>query len=453
MTDPVFGSVPASVPGSGSAEADAAQGPIADAGPADAAPTTFAELTTIRTGGRPLLLIAAETEDELVATVQDVWASGEEWLLLGGGSNTVAADTEFEGTVVRVLTRGITVERVPAAQGAAVPAAARGADAAPSADPDADAADADVKHSTGTERSADRVILRVQAGEPWDDLVAHTVEQGWSGIEALSGIPGSTGAAPVQNIGAYGQELANSLVAIDFLDYESGDRRRIPAADLDLGYRTSLLKHGLRGLVVAVELELWDTASEASVLGAALSRPLAFPQLADALGVHLGDRVPLADVRATVLRLRAAKGMLLDPGDADATSAGSFFTNPIVSLSFSRTLPESAPRWPLNDPELPDRVIPLEDYYGIGPVPGAVEVVPLVKLSAAWLIEHAGISRGFRLPGSRAAVSSKHTLALTNTGGASGEEIAQLARFVQQRVQSEFGVILQPEPVLVGLSL
>ncbi|WP_348648555.1 hypothetical protein [Cryobacterium breve] len=144
---------------------------------------------------------------------------------------------------------------------------------------------------------------------------------------------------------------------------------------------------------------------------------------------------------------------MLKPGDPDATSAGSFFTNPIVSLSFSRTLPESAPRWPLNDPELPDRVIPLDDYYGIGPVPGAVPVVPLVKLSAAWLIEHAGISRGFRLPGSRAAVSSKHTLALTNTGGASGEEIAQLARFVQQRVQAEFGVILQPEPVLVGLGL
>ncbi|WP_241976184.1 UDP-N-acetylmuramate dehydrogenase [Cryobacterium algoricola] len=388
--------------------------PVSDAGtePTDAAPSTFAELTTIRTGGRPRLLLAAETEDELVATVQDVWASGEEWLLLGGGSNTVAADTEFDGTVVRVLTRGVSVEH-----------------------------------------SADRVILRVQAGEPWDALVAHTVAQGWSGIEALSGIPGSTGAAPVQNIGAYGQELANSLVAIDFLDYESGERRRIPAAELELGYRTSLLKHGLRGLVVAVELELWDTAAEASVLGGALSRPLAFPQLADALGVHLGDRVPLADVRETVLRLRAAKGMLLDPDDTDATSAGSFFTNPIVSLSFSRTLPESAPRWPLNDPELPDRVIPLDDYYGIGPVPGATLVVPLVKLSAAWLIEHAGISRGFRLPGSRAAVSSKHTLALTNTGGASGEEIAQLARFVQQRVQAEFGVILQPEPVLVGLGL
>ncbi|TFB87234.1 UDP-N-acetylmuramate dehydrogenase [Cryobacterium algoricola] len=394
--------------------ASASAVPVSDAGtePTDAAPSTFAELTTIRTGGRPRLLLAAETEDELVATVQDVWASGEEWLLLGGGSNTVAADTEFDGTVVRVLTRGVSVEH-----------------------------------------SADRVILRVQAGEPWDALVAHTVAQGWSGIEALSGIPGSTGAAPVQNIGAYGQELANSLVAIDFLDYESGERRRIPAAELELGYRTSLLKHGLRGLVVAVELELWDTAAEASVLGGALSRPLAFPQLADALGVHLGDRVPLADVRETVLRLRAAKGMLLDPDDTDATSAGSFFTNPIVSLSFSRTLPESAPRWPLNDPELPDRVIPLDDYYGIGPVPGATLVVPLVKLSAAWLIEHAGISRGFRLPGSRAAVSSKHTLALTNTGGASGEEIAQLARFVQQRVQAEFGVILQPEPVLVGLGL
>jgi UDP-N-acetylmuramate dehydrogenase len=408
----------------------------------DAAPTMFAELTTIRTGGRPLVLLAPQTEDELIATVREVWTSGEEWLLLGGGSNTVAADTEFEGTVVRVLTRGVTVERgVGSRETTRIDAG------------NADVADADAVAVAVAARSSDRVLLRVQAGEPWDALVAHTVAQGWSGIEALSGIPGSTGAAPVQNIGAYGQELANSLVAIDFLDYESGDLRRIPAAELELGYRTSALKQGLRGLVVAVVLELWDTAAEASVLGGALSRPLAYPQLADALGVHLGDRVPLADVRESVLRLRAAKGMLLDPSDPDATSAGSFFTNPIVSLSFSRGLPQSAPRWPLDDPELPDRVIPLEDYFGIGPVPGAVDVVPLVKLSAAWLIENSGISRGFRLPGSRAAVSSKHTLALTNTGGASGEEIAQLARFVQQRVQAEFGVILQPEPVLVGLSL
>jgi UDP-N-acetylmuramate dehydrogenase len=377
---------------------------------------TFADLTTMRVGGAPARILSPESEQELVDQTLSVWGSGDDWMLLGGGSNTVVADEGFDGTVIRVLTRGVDVLE-PAA-------------------PD----------------EPDLVRLRVQAGEPWDDLVAHTVAQGWSGIEALSGIPGSTGAAPVQNIGAYGQELGASLAAIDFLDYDTGIRRRMPAAELELGYRTSVLKQGLRGLVVAIELDLHDTRHEASVLGGALSRPVAYPQLATALGVQPGDRVPLAALRASVLALRATKGMVLDPADPDTQSAGSFFTNPIVSLGFSRTLPAAAPRWPLSEQDLPDRVIPLDEYAGVGPIPGE-PVVPLVKLSAAWLIENSGISRGFRLPGSRAAISSKHTLALTNTGGATADEIAQLARFVQQRVQAEFGVNLQPEPVLVGLAL
>jgi UDP-N-acetylmuramate dehydrogenase len=377
------------------------------------APVPLSELTTMRVGGVPARMVAPQTETELVDTALAVWGSGDEWMLLGGGSNTVASDEGFEGTVIRIVTRGITV--APPAPG------------------------------------HDRVTLRVQAGEPWDDLVAFAVDRGWSGIEALSVIPGSCGAAPVQNIGAYGQELSSSLVAIDFLDYETGERSRMMAAELELGYRTSVLKQGLRGIVLAIELELHDTAAEASVLGSALSRPVAYAQLAGALGVQLGDRVPISDLRETVLALRASKGMVLDPDDPDTASAGSFFTNPIVTESFARSLPDAAPRWPL-EREPADRVIPLEQYAGVGPVPGAPSV-RLVKLSAAWLIENSGITRGFRLPGSRAAISSKHTLALTNTGGATADEIGQLARYVQQRVRTEFGVNLQPEPVLIGVEL
>ena len=382
---------------------------------------TFADLTTMGVGGPAARMVSPATEQDLVDQTRAVWASGEEWLLLGGGSNTIVADEGFDGTVIRVLTRGVSVASDPTSASAS----------SFSADPD-------------------RLVLRVQAGEPWDELVAYTVAQGWSGIEALSGIPGSTGASPVQNIGAYGQELGNSLTAIDFLDYESGERRRMEAGELELGYRTSALKQGLRGVVIAVELNLHDTRNEASVPGGPLSRPVAYSQLATALGVQVGDRVPLAQLREAVLALRAGKGMVLDPSDPDTRSAGSFFTNPIVSQAFSRTLPDAVPRWPLFEQEAPDRVIPLEEYAGVGPILGERPVL-LVKLSAAWLIEHSGISRGFRLPGSRAAISTKHTLALTNTGGATANEIAQLARLVVARVQSEFGVILHPEPVLVGL--
>ena len=391
----------------------------------------LAQLTTLRVGGMPAAMVASPTEQELVDEALVVWSLDEEWMLLGGGSNTVAADEPFEGTVIRVITRGI--ERLEPAAGV-----------------DGAAADGAAEDGAAEDEAA-VVRLRVQAGEPWDELVAYTIEQGWAGIEALSGIPGSCGAAPVQNIGAYGQELSDSLVAISFLDYETGEVVRLTAAELTLGYRTSALKQGLRGIVLAIELALTDTAAEASASGIALGQPIRYAQLAGALGVPLGDRVALATVRATVLALRAAKGMVLDDTDTDTWSAGSFFTNPIVSQNFARSLPAALPRWSLAV-DLPDRVVPLEDYYGVGPMPGA-EVDQGVKLSAAWLIENAGITRGFRLPGSRAAVSSKHTLALTNTGGASAAEIAELARFVQGRVQSEFGVNLFAEPVLVGFAL
>lgn len=365
--------------------------------------TPLSTLTTMRVGGPATRIVAPTTPAELVDVALDTWNSGDDWFILGGGSNLVIGDEEFEGTVIRVVTRGIE----------------RRADAA----------------------SPGRVTLNVQAGEPWDELVAFTVEQGWTGLEALSGIPGSTGASPIQNIGAYGQEVAQSLVAVEFLDYLTGEISRETAASLELDYRSSAIKHGRQGLVLSVEFELADTQD-------GLGAPIAYAQLASALGVELGARVPVADVRAAVLRLRASKGMVLDPSDPDSVSCGSFFTNPIVGENFARTLPEKTPRWPM-EPELPDVFVPL----------GEEPALPLqrtdhrVKLSAAWLIENAGIGRGFRLPGSKAAISSKHTLAVTNTGGATADEVAQLARFVQTRVFSEFGVRLQAEPVLVGVQL
>ncbi|WP_423918805.1 UDP-N-acetylmuramate dehydrogenase [Frigoribacterium sp. 2-23] len=363
--------------------------------------TSFAELTTLRVGGEPARLVEAATTDELLAAAREAMAGDEPWFVLGGGSNTLAGDEPFEGTVIRVATRG--VERLP-------------------------------------DDEQGRVRLRVAAGEPWDDLVAHTVAQGWSGLEALSGIPGSTGASPIQNIGAYGQEVASTLVAVDFLDDETGDFVRIPAANLELGYRTSVFKKGRRGVVTAVEFALTDAGGT--------SDQVAYPQLAGALGVQVGDRVSVADVRASVLRLRASKGMVLDPDDQDSVSAGSFFTNPIVSRATAAELPSEAPRWPI-EPEPEDRVVPLGEEPAPPPPPRTGDV----KLSAAWLIEHAGVGRGFRLPGSGAAISSKHTLALTNRGTATATDVAELARYVQSTVAARFGVVLHPEPVLLGLEL
>lgn len=341
---------------------------------------SLAEFTTLRVGGTPREFHECHTEAHLVSTARAVWARDEPWLILGGGSNLVVADGDYEGSVIHVATSGI--ERV----------------------------------------DGDETRIRVQAGEPWDTVVAYTVEQGLAGVEALSGIPGSAGAAPIQNIGAYGQEVSETLTAITFLDHESRELESLDKADLELGYRTSTLKRGRRGLVTAIELQL-----EPSELG----KPIAYQQLADSLGLGVGDRAPLADVRDAVITLRASKGMVLSPNDPDSVSAGSFFTNPIVSERFAHGLPTDAPRW-LLDPDAPESD---------------------VKLSAAWLIERSGITRGFSLPGSGAAISSKHTLAIVNRGGATAEDVMQLARFVHLRVLGQFGVNLYPEPQLVGVTL
>jgi len=377
---------------------------------AEIAPVPLSQLTTLRVGAQPARMVEARTFDEAVDTLRDVWDAGEPWLVVGGGSNLLVGDEPFDGTVVLIRTTGL--EKIDSPRDG-------------------------------------YVRLRVQAGHSWDDLVAYTVAQGLQGIEAMSGIPGTTGAAPVQNIGAYGQELVQTLVEVELLDHETGEVSTVPAAELELGFRTSILKahYGSAArrdaVILSVTLELADVGhGQIQVQGA---------QLRQALGLDPSASVSLEWIRDTVLATRARKGMVLDDDDPDTYSAGSFFQNAIVSAPFARTLPAECPRWPVSVEDDPDTVIPLAVYDGIVPAPSTRETD--VKVSAAWLIEHSGLHKGFKLPRSRASLSSKHALALTNRGGATAGEIAELARFVRGRVHSEFGLMLQPEPVLVGVEL
>lgn len=377
---------------------------------AEITPISLADLTTLRVGGTPLRMVEARTRDELVSALREAWSRGEPWLVLGGGSNLLAGDDPFDGTVVRVRTSGI--QRVEGAR-------------------------------------EGHVRLRVEAGHDWDDLVEYTVAAGLAGIEAMSGIPGSAGAAPIQNVGAYGQEIVETLVEVELLDEATGEVETVSAAALELGFRTSVLKQHYgrgaqrSGVIVSITLELQEVGDgDVPVRGA---------QLRQALRLAPDAAVSLRWIRETVLATRAAKGMVLDDADPDTHSAGSFFQNAIVSASFARTLPPECPRWPMAVEIEPVTVIPLAAFDGVVPPP--VSVQPDVKVSAAWLIEHAGLGKGFRLPRSRAGLSTKHALAITNRGGATAGEVAELARYIQHRVQSEFGLLLQPEPVLVGVEL
>lgn len=373
-------------------------------------PVPLARLTTLRTGAAPERMLEAATTDELVAQLREVWGRGEEWFVLGGGSNLFVGDEPFEGTVIRVRTSGI--EQLPSPH-------------------------------------PGRTRLRVQAGHDWDALVAHTVENGLAGIEAMSGIPGTVGASPVQNIGAYGQEIQETLVEVEMIDERTGEVSTVPAAELGLGFRTSVLKHhhgGVplrRGVILSVTLDLADVGDA--------GRMVRGEQLRRALGLVDQAPVPLAWVRERILATRAAKGMLLNESDPDTHGAGSFFQNAIVTEAVARGLPPECPRWPVTPDLDAVTVIPLATWDG--QVPPVADSRPDVKVSAGWLIENAGISKGFRLPRSRAGLSTKHALALTNRGDATAEEIAQLARFIQGRVHAEFGLVLQPEPVLVGVEL
>ena len=362
----------------------------------------FSDLTTLAVGGEIVDFVEANTTPDIVSVALDARERGTPLLVLGGGSNILVSEDGFDGRVLAVRNRGID--------------------------------------SRNDESGDSHVRVRVAAGEDWDAVVAWTVENGYAGLEALSGIPGRVGAAPIQNIGAYGQEVADVLRGVDILDLTTGDVRYVSRDDLELSYRDSSFKHDLEAIVLSVEFDLQDARADR------LSGPVAFEQLASALGVELGDRVALAEVRDAVLDLRRSKGMVLDASDADTRSAGSFFVNPIVTERFARSLPADAPRFLLAE-EAGDRV--LEIGAEVPPLAGP----SLVKLSAAWLIENAGVPRGFSLPGSRAAVSSKHTLALTNRGDATADEVAALARYVRSMVQSQFGILLQPEPVCVGIDL
>ena len=275
-------------------------------------------------------------------------------------------------------------------------------------------------------------MVRVAAGEVWDDLVVRAVTQGWSGIEALSGIPGCVGATPIQNVGAYGQEVAQSIVSVRVWDRREQQVHTFANADCQFSYRHSLFKTEPRFVVLDVLFQL-------SL--ATLSRPIAYADLARALGVDVGERVPLLDVREAVLAQRRQRGMVLDAQDHDTWSCGSFFTNPIMSPGAYGALRDrvkarlggtDASHGPLNVPwfEAPDGQI---------------------KTSAAWLIEKAGFSKGYGMPGP-AALSTKHPLAVTNRGSATTAEVLALAGEIRDGVREAFGVTLVNEPVLVGVS-
>lgn len=416
----------------------------------------LSQLTTTAVGGPVSRYVEAGAEEDLVAAVSRADRAGERVLVVGGGSNILASDEPFEGTVVLVGTRGFTVSdpsRAADHTGAGDDAARGPAAASPDggahhgSDRHLHPADGGTATATGGDAWDERsVLVEAAAGHPWDDLVRETVELGLAGLETLSGIPGTTGATPVQNVGAYGSEVSQNIVAVRVWDRQEQRRRTFSFEDLQFSYRDSLLKRSMdhgspRYVVLSVTFRLERRED---------STPVRYAQLATALGVEVGERAPLATVRETVLRLRAGKGMVLDPADRDTFSTGSFFTNPVVpEHELTDRIPADAPRYPVLDARG-------------GTVEGAV------KFSAAWLIDHAGFGKGFGLPGTRnelldlvgedvaggrASLSGKHTLAMTNRGEASGEDVAAVARTVQHGVEQVFGVRLEPEPVLLGLSL
>ncbi len=351
----------------------------------------LAGLTTLRVGGPARRLVDAETTDELVDVLREVDDADEPLLVLGGGSNVVLPDEGFDGTVVHIATRGVHPESVDYCGGA---------------------------------------LVRVAAGELWDDLVRHAVAQGWTGIEALSGIPGLTGATPVQNVGAYGQEVSQSIASVRVWDRQAQEVRTVANADCAFGYRTSRFKvHSPRYVVLEVVFQL--------VVGD-LSAPVAYGDLARQLGVDLGTRVPLDEAREGVLAQRRHRGMVLDSEDHDTWSCGSFFTNPVLETAQFAALRE--------------RVSALVGEQDAAGLPAFPEEGGRVKTSAAWLIDRSGFGKGFGSPGP-AAVSAKHSLALTNRGGASAADVLALARQVRDGVAERFGVRLVNEPVIVGATL
>jgi UDP-N-acetylmuramate dehydrogenase len=334
-------------------------------------PPALAEFTTLRLGGPAQRVAAASSTSELVDLVRSADAAGEPVLLVGGGSNLVVADAGWPGLVVLIRTSDIHAE----ASGAGV-------------------------------------NVRADAGAVWDDLVAYTVQQGWSGLAAMSGIPGLAGATPVQNVGAYGSEVADVLTGLTVLDRQRGAAEKWTAAQCGFGFRTSAFKHTDRYVVLDVTFGLRNSTQ---------APPMRYGEVVRRLGIESGGTASSKDVREVVLELRRSKGMVLDADDHDTWSVGSFFVNPFVAPD---AVPPGCPHWVVDDE---------------------------VKLSAAWLIENAGYGKGYG--GGNVSVSTKHSLALTNRGGATTAELLELAREIRAGVEQRFGVRLRPEAHLIGVDL
>ena len=334
----------------------------------------LANFTTLGVGGPAAEIIKVKTEEELIAAIKAGDASKTPLLILGGGSNVLISDSGFAGTVIKVETTGNSFE-IDACSG-------------------------------GT--------LTVSAGTDWDEFVAFTIEKGLANLESLSGIPGTVGGAPIQNIGAYGHEVSEVIARVRTFDRKVQAVKTFTASQCEFGYRNSIFKtEANRYVILDVTFQL--RIGEASL-------PIGYVELAKELGVEIGARVAITEVRDAVLKLRSAKGMLIGEG---IKSAGSFFMNPVLEKGIAEKLPSDAPRWPMSDGR--------------------------VKTSAAWLMEHAGVSKGDQLAG--AQISPKHVLALSNAGDATAKDLIALAKSAQEKVRAKFGITLQTEVQLVGLSL
>jgi UDP-N-acetylmuramate dehydrogenase len=337
--------------------------------------TQLSDHTSLRVGGPATQFIEVHTEDQIIAALE---AAGDTpVLILGGGTNVLIADAGFAGTVIHISNSSL-VSDVDACSGA---------------------------------------TLTIGAGENWDDFVALTLDRGFAGLETLSGIPGTVGASPIQNIGAYGHEVAEFITRVRTYDRQLKEIKTFTHSECEFEYRSSYFKKNPgRYIVLEVQFQL-RIGQESS--------PITYSELATALAIEVGQKAELALVRAMVLQLRGAKGMLLNAKDPDSWSAGSFFTNPIITADQAKKLPADAPQWPQPDGR--------------------------IKTSAAWLIEHSGITKGQALGGAK--ISTKHVLAITNSGQATAADIVELAKSAQQAVREAFGIALEAEVNLVGVNL
>ena len=337
----------------------------------------LSNFTTLKVGGPAQKIVHAHTEDELVEFVKAADKAGEQVLILGGGSNLLISDAGFAGTVIRVESKGNALDYDACSGG----------------------------------------MIEVSAGEDWDKFVALTIEKGFADLESLSGIPGTIGGAPIQNIGAYGHEVSETIARVKAYDRTKGEITTFTNEQCRFSYRNSVFK-AEAGRYVILNVTFQLRKGEQSL-------PITYAELAKFLSINIGDRAPVVEVRKAVLQLRGRKGMLIDAGDVNSNSAGSFFVNPILNKEIADKLPADAPRWPQTDGR--------------------------VKTSAAWLMEHAGVSKGEKLAG--AQISSKHVLALTNSGDATAGDIIELAKMARAKVFKKFGVKLEAEVQLVGLDL